>query len=172
MYRDEFLALAHQVHQNLMKDKRIEPFINPVRKTTYPDYANVIKKPTNMRLIQSHLKLQAYKLADFEEELERIWENCCRYNQEKSTIYYWARDLQQITQEELRKMRRALIKKIFEKERVGTPQKTNLKVIFRFAHFFMKLDSEKQRRLMEAVQVVNPRAIPEGLNRIWLERLT
>lgn len=93
-----------------MEDKRIEPFLLPVRKQAYPDYSKVVKHPTHMKMIKFHLqKNKDYGLAEFEEELNRMWENCCLYNEESSTIYQWARDLQRVTKEELMIMRKSLI---------------------------------------------------------------
>ena len=80
MHQELFRSKALELHDKLLKDQRIEPFLLPVRRALYHDYHKVIKRPTNMKLIKTHLSKKDYKLADFEEELNRMWENCFQYN--------------------------------------------------------------------------------------------
>ncbi|KAK0625271.1 hypothetical protein B0T17DRAFT_590894 [Bombardia bombarda] len=59
------------------------PFLNRVNKRDAPDYYNFIKQPMDLGTMTKKLKSLQYKSkADFVADLNLIWDNCLRYNQE------------------------------------------------------------------------------------------
>ncbi|KAK1757286.1 bromodomain-containing protein [Echria macrotheca] len=61
------------------------PFLNRVNKRDAPDYYNFIKQPMDLGTMTKKLKSLTYKSkADFVTDLNLIWDNCLKYNQEMS----------------------------------------------------------------------------------------
>ncbi|KAK5661717.1 hypothetical protein OQA88_9817 [Cercophora sp. LCS_1] len=61
------------------------PFLNRVNKRDAPDYYNFIKQPMDLGTMTKKLKGLQYKSkADFVTDLNLIWDNCLKYNQEMS----------------------------------------------------------------------------------------
>ncbi|KAI0389941.1 bromodomain-containing protein [Xylariaceae sp. FL0594] len=61
------------------------PFLQRVNKRDAPDYYNFIKQPMDLGSMTKKLKAFNYKSkADFVADLNLIWDNCLRYNQEMS----------------------------------------------------------------------------------------
>ncbi|KAL2752130.1 hypothetical protein ACRALDRAFT_2114283 [Sodiomyces alcalophilus JCM 7366] len=61
------------------------PFLQRVNKRDAPDYYHYIKEPMDMGTMTKKLKLLNYKSkADFVYDLNLIWDNCLKYNQEAS----------------------------------------------------------------------------------------
>ncbi|KAB5526402.1 hypothetical protein GE09DRAFT_1042771 [Coniochaeta sp. 2T2.1] len=59
------------------------PFLNRVNKRDAPDYYNFIKHPMDLGTMTKKLKGLQYKSkADFVTDLNLIWDNCLRYNQD------------------------------------------------------------------------------------------
>ncbi|KAK8140196.1 hypothetical protein PG984_000262 [Apiospora sp. TS-2023a] len=59
------------------------PFLQRVNKRDAPDYYNLITKPMDLGSMTKKLKSLAYKSkADFVVDLNLIWDNCLRYNQD------------------------------------------------------------------------------------------
>ncbi|KAI0141727.1 bromodomain-containing protein [Xylariaceae sp. FL1272] len=59
------------------------PFLQRVNKRDAPDYYNFIKQPMDLGSMTKKLKSLTYKSkADFVQDLNLIWDNCLRYNQE------------------------------------------------------------------------------------------
>ncbi|KAK4218431.1 bromodomain-containing protein [Rhypophila decipiens] len=59
------------------------PFLNRVNKRDAPDYYNFIKHPMDLGSMTKKLKSLHYKSkADFVADLNLIWDNCLRYNQD------------------------------------------------------------------------------------------
>jgi len=61
------------------------PFLNRVNKRDAPDYYNFIKQPMDLGTMTKKLKGLTYKSkAEFVTDLNLIWDNCLKYNQEMS----------------------------------------------------------------------------------------
>ncbi|CAJ2509556.1 Uu.00g145820.m01.CDS01 [Anthostomella pinea] len=61
------------------------PFLQRVNKRDAPDYYNFIKQPMDLGSMTKKLKSLTYKSkADFVADLNLIWDNCLRYNQDMS----------------------------------------------------------------------------------------
>ncbi|ROT35784.1 transcriptional activator SPT7 [Sodiomyces alkalinus F11] len=61
------------------------PFLQRVNKRDAPDYYHYIKEPMDLGTMTKKLKLLNYKSkADFVYDLNLIWDNCLKYNQEAS----------------------------------------------------------------------------------------
>ncbi|SPO04470.1 related to transcription regulator SPT7 [Cephalotrichum gorgonifer] len=61
------------------------PFLTRVNKRDAPDYYNFIKQPMDLGSMTKKLKSLTYKSkADFVADLNLIWDNCLRYNQDMS----------------------------------------------------------------------------------------
>ncbi|KAI0023364.1 hypothetical protein F4780DRAFT_729468 [Xylariomycetidae sp. FL0641] len=59
------------------------PFLQRVNKRDAPDYYNFIKQPMDLGTMSKKLKQLAYKSkTDFVTDLNLIWDNCLRYNQD------------------------------------------------------------------------------------------
>ncbi|KAI1280209.1 bromodomain-containing protein [Xylaria sp. FL0933] len=59
------------------------PFLTRVNKRDAPDYYNFIKQPMDLGTMTKKLKSLSYKSkADFVTDLNLIWDNCLRYNQD------------------------------------------------------------------------------------------
>ncbi|KAK6226554.1 transcriptional activator SPT7 [Colletotrichum tabaci] len=59
------------------------PFLQRVNKRDAPDYYNLIKQPMDMGTMTKKLKSLTYKSkAEFVTDLNLIWDNCLRYNQD------------------------------------------------------------------------------------------
>ncbi|KAI0206810.1 bromodomain-containing protein [Astrocystis sublimbata] len=59
------------------------PFLQRVNKRDAPDYYNIIKQPMDLGTMTKKLKSLTYKSkSDFVIDLNLIWDNCLRYNQE------------------------------------------------------------------------------------------
>ncbi|KAI1139135.1 hypothetical protein F5Y05DRAFT_339628 [Hypoxylon sp. FL0543] len=59
------------------------PFLQRVNKKDAPDYYNFIKQPMDLGTMTKKLKSLTYKSkADFVTDLNLIWDNCLRYNQD------------------------------------------------------------------------------------------
>ncbi|KAI1636088.1 hypothetical protein F4809DRAFT_406423 [Biscogniauxia mediterranea] len=59
------------------------PFLQRVNKRDAPDYYNFIKQPMDLGTMTKKLKSLTYKSkADFVTDLNLIWDNCLRYNQD------------------------------------------------------------------------------------------
>ncbi|KAK3689874.1 hypothetical protein B0T22DRAFT_181281 [Podospora appendiculata] len=59
------------------------PFLNRVNKRDAPDYYNFIKQPMDLGTMTKKLKGLQYKSkADFVTDLNLIWDNCLKYNQD------------------------------------------------------------------------------------------
>ncbi|KAM0811189.1 putative Bromo domain-containing protein [Seiridium cardinale] len=59
------------------------PFLQKVNKRDAPDYYNLITKPMDLGTMTKKLKSTAYKSkAEFVADLNLIWDNCLRYNQD------------------------------------------------------------------------------------------
>ncbi|KAF4961905.1 hypothetical protein FSARC_9981 [Fusarium sarcochroum] len=59
------------------------PFLTRVNKRDAPEYYNIIKNPMDLGSMTKKLKSLTYKSkADFVVDLNLIWDNCLRYNQE------------------------------------------------------------------------------------------
>ncbi|KAK4124657.1 hypothetical protein N657DRAFT_595738 [Parathielavia appendiculata] len=59
------------------------PFLNRVNKRDAPDYYNFIKQPMDLGTMTKKLKSLQYKSkADFVYDLNLIWDNCLKYNQD------------------------------------------------------------------------------------------
>ncbi|KAH6652023.1 transcriptional activator spt7 [Truncatella angustata] len=59
------------------------PFLQKVNKRDAPDYYNLIKTPMDLGTMTKKLKSTQYKSkADFVGDLNLIWDNCLRYNQD------------------------------------------------------------------------------------------
>jgi transcriptional activator SPT7 len=59
------------------------PFLNRVNKRDAPDYYNFIKQPMDLGTMTKKLKGLQYKSkADFVHDLNLIWDNCLKYNQD------------------------------------------------------------------------------------------
>ncbi|KAL2268380.1 hypothetical protein VTJ83DRAFT_3226 [Remersonia thermophila] len=59
------------------------PFLNRVNKRDAPDYYNFIKQPMDLGTMTKKLKSLQYKSkAEFVYDLNLIWDNCLRYNQD------------------------------------------------------------------------------------------
>ncbi|OTB00310.1 hypothetical protein M426DRAFT_66130 [Hypoxylon sp. CI-4A] len=59
------------------------PFLQRVNKKDAPDYYNFIKQPMDLGSMTKRLKALTYKSkADFVTDLNLIWDNCLRYNQD------------------------------------------------------------------------------------------
>ncbi len=55
--------------------------MEPVPRKCFPMYYRVIKHPTNMRLIKTHIEKKSnYSLEKLEEEVMRLWSNCIEFN--------------------------------------------------------------------------------------------
>lgn len=62
-----------------------QPFLQRVSKREAPDYFNVIKNPMDIGTMIKKLKQLTYKSKkDFVDDLNLIWTNCLKYNQEQS----------------------------------------------------------------------------------------
>lgn len=60
-----------------------QPFLQRVSKREAPDYFNVIKHPMDIGTMMKKLNQRAYKSKrDFVDDLNLIWANCLKYNQE------------------------------------------------------------------------------------------
>lgn len=60
-----------------------QPFLQRVSKREAPDYYNVISKPMDIGTMLKKLKSLAYKSKkDFVDDLNLIWSNCLKYNQD------------------------------------------------------------------------------------------
>ncbi|KAJ2904118.1 putative bromodomain-containing protein [Zalerion maritima] len=61
------------------------PFLTRVNKREAPDYYSIIKQPMDLGTMTKKLKQHTYKSkADFVADLNLIWDNCLRYNQDMS----------------------------------------------------------------------------------------
>ncbi|KAK4192194.1 hypothetical protein QBC35DRAFT_374138 [Podospora australis] len=59
------------------------PFLNRVNKRDAPDYYNIIKHPMDLGSMTKKLKALTYKSkTEFVSDLNLIWDNCLRYNQD------------------------------------------------------------------------------------------
>ncbi|KAK4203509.1 hypothetical protein QBC40DRAFT_218962 [Triangularia verruculosa] len=59
------------------------PFLNRVNKRDAPDYYNIIRQPMDMGTMTKKLKQLQYKSkTEFVTDLNLIWDNCLRYNQD------------------------------------------------------------------------------------------
>ncbi|PKS11214.1 hypothetical protein jhhlp_002975 [Lomentospora prolificans] len=59
------------------------PFLTKVNKRDAPDYSNFIKQPMDMGTMTKKLKSLTYKSkAEFVTDLNLIWDNCLKYNQD------------------------------------------------------------------------------------------
>jgi transcriptional activator SPT7 len=64
-----------------------QPFLQRVSKREAPDYFNVIKNPMDIGTMIKKLKQLAYKSKkDFVDDLNLIWANCLRYNQDPQHV--------------------------------------------------------------------------------------
>ncbi|SMR63557.1 unnamed protein product [Zymoseptoria tritici ST99CH_3D1] len=64
-----------------------QPFLQRVSKREAPDYFNVIKTPMDIGTMIKKLKQLAYKSKkDFVDDLNLIWANCLRYNQDPQHV--------------------------------------------------------------------------------------
>lgn len=62
-----------------------QPFLQRVSKREAPDYFNVIKHPMDLNTMSKKLLKYAYKSKDeFVSDLDLIWANCLKYNQEQT----------------------------------------------------------------------------------------
>ncbi|KAG7124391.1 Transcriptional activator spt7 like protein [Verticillium longisporum] len=59
------------------------PFLQRVNKRDVPDYYNLIKQPMDLGTMTKKIKSLTYKSkTDFVQDLNLIWDNCLRYNQD------------------------------------------------------------------------------------------
>ncbi len=64
------------------------PFMSKVKATDAPEYYTIITRPMHFAEIQRKLSLNLYySKADFEADLNLIWENCRRYNTDPGSIF-------------------------------------------------------------------------------------
>ncbi|KAK4224577.1 hypothetical protein QBC38DRAFT_423337 [Podospora fimiseda] len=82
--QEELYEAAEKVLSELKAHTEFStPFLNRVNKRDAPDYHNIIKHPMDLGTMTKKLKGLQYKSkVDFVNDLNLIWDNCLRYNQE------------------------------------------------------------------------------------------
>lgn len=82
--QEELYEAAEKVLSELKAHTEFStPFLNRVNKRDAPDYHNIIKQPMDLGTMTKKLKGLQYKSkVDFVNDLNLIWDNCLRYNQE------------------------------------------------------------------------------------------
>lgn len=76
-----------------------EPFLYPVDPQVAPGYEEMIKNPMDLSTVRKRLKSGFYKgsASLFLSDIKLIWQNCLEYNESKSEIAVWARELSNIS---------------------------------------------------------------------------
>eukprot|EP01029_Cantina_marsupialis_P027728 TRINITY_DN773271_c0_g1_i1.p1 TRINITY_DN773271_c0_g1~~TRINITY_DN773271_c0_g1_i1.p1 ORF type:complete len:187 (+),score=31.96 TRINITY_DN773271_c0_g1_i1:58-618(+) len=76
--------------KELRRHKKVDPFLEPVlwKEWKLFDYPKIIKKPMDLRTLEKNLMLDIYKTPEqFVSDLNKIWDNCQRYNDESSSYH-------------------------------------------------------------------------------------
>ncbi len=69
------------------------------------DYFDIVEKPMDLGTIKRKLSHNVYKnLRHFVEDMNLIWNNCCKYNGEQHEISKTARELEVFFNEEFKRM--------------------------------------------------------------------
>lgn len=84
--QEELYEAAEKVLMELKAmTEYVQPFLQRVSKREAPDYFNVIKQPMDMGSMLKKLKQLQYKSKkDFVDDLNLIWANCLKYNQDQA----------------------------------------------------------------------------------------
>ena len=82
--QEELYEAAEKVLMELKaQTEYVQPFLQRVSKRDVPDYHNVIKAPMDIGTMLKKLKQTSYKSkSDFVHDLNLIWANCLKYNQD------------------------------------------------------------------------------------------
>eukprot|EP01016_Furgasonia_blochmanni_P018375 TRINITY_DN2088_c0_g1_i11.p1 TRINITY_DN2088_c0_g1~~TRINITY_DN2088_c0_g1_i11.p1 ORF type:complete len:217 (-),score=60.93 TRINITY_DN2088_c0_g1_i11:773-1423(-) len=92
--------------QELMDNKESEAFRKPVDYKTLglTDYPILIKNPMDLSTVKKKLKDHKYKyIEDCISDINLIWENCKKYNQEGSYIFKLAQRMEKTTKKLIKK---------------------------------------------------------------------
>eukprot|EP00981_Chlorochromonas_danica_P001230 scaffold268_cov210-Ochromonas_danica.AAC.25 len=75
-----------------------EPFLYPVDPQVAPGYEEMIKNPMDLSTVRKRLKSGFYKgsVSLVLSDIELIWQNCLEYNEPKSEIAIWAKELSNV----------------------------------------------------------------------------
>lgn len=98
--------LLHIIEKMILWDI-CEPFrelVDPIRDGA-PDYSNIIKEPTSLYEVKK--KLVNNQFADLKAvcyEVNLIWNNACKYNQEDSILGLMAKEAQTYFNEKMKKL--------------------------------------------------------------------
>jgi len=92
----------------LWKEDKYEYFRYPVDTSIFFDYLQKVQHPICLRDIRERVAAKEYEdLDEFEEEVNRIFDNCYKYNWETAPVYQTAVELQKKAQTKLRSLRKA-----------------------------------------------------------------
>lgn len=99
-------AIYKKILSELWEYEESIPFREPVdhKSLGLVDYPLIIKTPMDLSTIKKKLKANKYrKNQDFLEDLQLIWDNCQRYNQENSQIFRAALKMEKVSRRILKK---------------------------------------------------------------------
>lgn len=99
-------AIYKKILGELWEYEESIPFREPVdhKSLGLVDYPLIIKSPMDLSTIKKKLKANKYrKNQDFLEDLQLIWDNCQRYNQENSQIFRAALKMEKVSRRILKK---------------------------------------------------------------------
>jgi hypothetical protein len=106
---EELYTLMRLALKRLKDEDEWEVFSNPVSRTQYPEYYEVIGKPMDFQTIGQRIKDKIIKnWGDFEEHVEITFANCRHYNDKDSVYYRQAIRLQRV----LRRIRKYILKRV------------------------------------------------------------
>jgi len=98
------LGQCKAVIRDLKKHKDAEVFLVPVnwKELNIPDYPTIIKRPMDIGTVSKRLDSGSYATVHaMYADLDLVWTNCMKYNQDESSLYTIARDLKTLVDKKM-----------------------------------------------------------------------
>jgi hypothetical protein len=84
---DLYDDIVWPLYNRLVEEDPMEIFALPVTDEIAPGYSTVVSRPTDLSRIKTHIESRKYRtLAQFKEEVLRMFDNCMTYNDPDSVF--------------------------------------------------------------------------------------
>ncbi|KAJ1929191.1 histone acetyltransferase [Tieghemiomyces parasiticus] len=97
------MAIQRRIVSDLQNHNQAWSFMNPVNSDEVPDYYSVIKEPMDLSTLEANVESEMYPtMREFAKDVQKIFDNCRRYNAENTIYYKCATKLEKYFKEKLK----------------------------------------------------------------------